>query len=81
MSDAFFAACSSDRPDPALRHRVDDDLLPRRRRTLVSHGEAPLTAISPTHTCSIAVCDQSAGLYGAGGQIFATWTQIAYFRV
>jgi hypothetical protein len=48
---------------------------------LALHGEAPLVALADAHVFHRSFCDQSAELYGAGGQLFATSTQIAYFRV
>ena len=48
---------------------------------LAAHGEAPLAALADAHVFHRSFCNQSAELYGRGGQLFATSTQIAYFRV
>lgn len=48
---------------------------------LAAHGNAPLAAFADARVFHRSFCDQTAELYGAGGQLFATSTQIAYFRV
>lgn len=48
---------------------------------LAAHGDAPLAALADARVFHRSFCDQSAELYGAGGQLLATSTQIAYFRV
>ena len=82
LSDAFFGRIfPGDRPHPAVRHGVDDDALPRRRgRELAAHGSAPLAAVADSHVFHRSYCDQSVELYGRGGQLLATSTQMAYFK-
>jgi acyl-CoA thioesterase len=48
---------------------------------LAAHGETPLAALADARVFHRSFCDQSAELYGAGGQLLATSTQVAYFRV
>jgi len=48
---------------------------------LAAHGRAPLAAVADARVFHRSFCDQSAELYGNGGQLFATAAQIAYFRV
>ena len=48
---------------------------------LAAHGNAPLAAVADARVFHRSYCDQSAELYGAGGQLVATAVQIAYFRV
>ncbi len=48
---------------------------------LAAHGAAPLAALADARVFHRSFCDQSVELYGAGGQLLATSTQIAYFRV
>ncbi|MEO8311385.1 MAG: thioesterase family protein [Caldimonas sp.] len=48
---------------------------------LAAHGEAPLVALVDARVLHRSFCDQSAELFGAGGQLLATSTQVAYFRV
>jgi acyl-CoA thioesterase len=48
---------------------------------LAAHGDAPLAALADARVFHRSFCDQSAELYGSGGQLLATSTQIAYFRV
>jgi hypothetical protein len=48
---------------------------------LAAHGEAPLAALADARVFHRSFCDQTVELYGAGGQLFATATQIAYFRL
>ena len=48
---------------------------------LAAHGKAPLAALADSHVFHRSFCDQTAELYGRGGQLLATSTQIAYFRV
>ena len=48
---------------------------------LAAHGEAPLAALADARVFHRSYCDQSAELYGNGGQLLATSTQVAYFRV
>ncbi len=48
---------------------------------LAAHGTAPLSAVVDAKVFHRSFCDQSAELYGAGGQLLATASQIAYFRV
>jgi acyl-CoA thioesterase len=48
---------------------------------LAAHGDAPLAALADARVFHRSFCDQSAELYGRGGQLLATSTQIAYFRV
>jgi len=47
---------------------------------LTAHGTAPLAALADAHVFHRSFGDQSVALYGAGGQLFATSTQVAYFR-
>jgi acyl-CoA thioesterase len=48
---------------------------------LAAHGDAPLAAFADARVFHRSFCDQSAELYGNGGQLLATSTQVAYFRV
>lgn len=48
---------------------------------LAAHGSAPLAAVADAKVFHRSFCDQSAELYGAGGRLFATAVQVAYFRV
>lgn len=48
---------------------------------LSAHGSEPLAAVADAHTFHRSYCDQSVQLYGRGGQLLATSTQIAYFKV
>ncbi len=48
---------------------------------LAAHGDRPLAALADARVFHRSFCDQSAELYGAGGQLLATSTQVAYFRV
>lgn len=48
---------------------------------LAAHGDAPLAALADARVFHRSFCDQTAELYGAGGQLLATSTQVAYFRV
>jgi hypothetical protein len=48
---------------------------------LAAHGDAPLAALADARVFHRSFCDQSAELYGGGGQLLATSTQVAYFRV
>jgi hypothetical protein len=48
---------------------------------LAAHGDAPLAALADARVFHRSFCDQTAELYGRGGQLLATSTQIAYFRV
>ena len=48
---------------------------------LAAHGTAPLAAVADAHVFHRSFCDQTAELYGAGGQLLATAGQVAYFRV
>jgi acyl-CoA thioesterase len=48
---------------------------------LAAHGTAPLAAVADSRVFHRSFCDQTAELYGASGQLLATSTQIAYFRV
>ena len=48
---------------------------------LAAHGTAPLAAVADANVFHRSFCDQSAELYGAGGQLLATAVQVAYFRV
>ncbi|MEO5843477.1 MAG: thioesterase family protein [Caldimonas sp.] len=48
---------------------------------LAAHGVAPLAAIADARVCHRSYGDQNAELYGAAGQLLATSTQVAYFRV
>jgi acyl-CoA thioesterase len=48
---------------------------------LAAHGSEPLAAVADARVFHRSFCDQSAELYGAGGQLLATATQVAYFRV
>jgi len=48
---------------------------------LAAHGDAPLAALADARVFHRSFCDQSAELYGRGGQLLATSTQVAYFRV
>lgn len=48
---------------------------------LAAHGTAPLAAVADARVFHRSFADQTAELYGAGGQLLATSTQVAYFRV
>ena len=48
---------------------------------LAAHGTEPLAAVADAHVFHRSYCDQSVELYGRGGQLLATSTQIAYFKV
>ncbi len=48
---------------------------------LAAHGSEPLAAVADAHVFHRSYCDQSVQLYGRGGQLLATSTQIAYFKV
>jgi acyl-CoA thioesterase len=48
---------------------------------LAAHGRAPLAALADARVFHRSFCDQTAELYGSGGQLLATSVQIAYFRV
>jgi hypothetical protein len=47
---------------------------------LAAHGTAPLAAVADAHVFHRSFCDQSAELYGAGGQLLATTSQVAYYN-
>jgi hypothetical protein len=47
---------------------------------LAAHGSGALAAVADSHVFHRSYCDQSVELYGRGGQLFATSTQIAYFK-
>jgi acyl-CoA thioesterase len=48
---------------------------------LAAHGVAPLAAVVDARVFHRSFGDQTAELYGAGGQLLATAGQVAYFRV
>jgi acyl-CoA thioesterase len=48
---------------------------------LAAHGSAPLGAIADARVFHRSFCDQTGELYGAGGQLLATTSQVAYFKV
>ncbi|HEX2542648.1 MAG TPA: thioesterase family protein [Caldimonas sp.] len=48
---------------------------------LAEHGTAPLAAVADAHVFHRSFCDQTAELYGAAGQLLATTSQVAYFKV
>jgi acyl-CoA thioesterase len=48
---------------------------------LAAHGDAPLAATADARVFHRSFCDQTAELYGAGGRLLATATQVAYFRL
>jgi acyl-CoA thioesterase len=48
---------------------------------LARHSSAPLAAVADAHVFHRSFGDQTAELYGAGGQLLATAMQVAYFRV
>jgi hypothetical protein len=48
---------------------------------LAAHGTAPLAAVADSHVFHRSFCDQTAELYGTGGQLLATAVQVAYFRL
>ena len=48
---------------------------------LAAHGTAPLAGVADARVFHRSYGDQSVELYGAGGQLFATSTQVAYFKV
>jgi hypothetical protein len=48
---------------------------------LAAHGSEPLAAVADARVFHRSYCDQSVELYGRGGQLLATSTQIAYFKV
>ena len=47
---------------------------------LAAHGSAPLAAVADARVFHRNFGDQTVELYGAGGQLLATATQVAYFR-
>jgi len=47
---------------------------------LVAHGTLPLAAVADARVFHRSFGDQTAELYGSGGQLLATSVQIAYFR-
>jgi hypothetical protein len=47
---------------------------------LAAHGTAPLAAVADAHVFHRSFCDQTAEIYGSGGQLLATGAQVAYFR-
>jgi len=47
---------------------------------LAAHGTLPLAAVADARVFHRSFCDQTAELYGNGGQLLATSVQIAYFR-
>ncbi|MEO6897398.1 MAG: thioesterase family protein [Caldimonas sp.] len=48
---------------------------------LASHGSEPLVAVADARVFHRSYCDQGVELYGRGGQLLATSSQIAYFKV
>ena len=70
-----------DRPHSAFRDGVDDDPLPCQRRRARRSRQRPLAAVTDSHVLHRSYCDQSVELFGRGGQLLATSTQIAYFKV
>ena len=48
---------------------------------LAAHGSAPLAAMADARVFHRSFCDQTGELYGAGGQLLATTSQVAYFKV
>ena len=48
---------------------------------LAAHGSEPLAAVADAHVFHRSYCDQSVELYGRGGQLLATSTQMAYFKL
>jgi len=48
---------------------------------LAAHGEAPLAGLADARVFHRSFCDQSVELWGNGGQLLATSTQVAFFRV
>ena len=48
---------------------------------LAAHGSAPLAAVADARVFHRSFCDQTGELYGAGGQLLATTSQVAYFKV
>jgi hypothetical protein len=47
---------------------------------LRDHGSAPLAAVADARVFHRSFGDQTAELYGRGGQLLATAVQVAYFR-
>ena len=47
---------------------------------LAAHGTDPLVGVADAHVFHRSYCDQTVALYGRGGQLLATSTQIAYFK-
>ena len=47
---------------------------------LRAHGSAPLAAVADARVFHRSFGDQTAELYGRGGQLLATAVQVAYFR-
>jgi hypothetical protein len=47
---------------------------------LAAHGTAPLAALADARVFHRSFCDQGAELFGNGGQLLATASQVAYFR-
>jgi len=47
---------------------------------LRAHGTAPLAAVADARVFHRSFCDQTAELFGRGGQLLATAVQVAYFR-
>ena len=48
---------------------------------LAAHGVAPVAAVVDARVFHRSFCDQTAELFGQGGQLLASAVQIAYFRV
>ena len=47
---------------------------------LAGHGTAPLAAVADARVFHRSFCDQTGELYGAGGQLLASTSQVAYFK-
>ena len=48
---------------------------------LAAHGSAPLAALADARVFHRSFCDQTGELYGGGGQLLASTSQVAYFKV
>ena len=60
-----------------LEDAAEEGIAEREQR----HGIDPLAAVADARVFHRSYCDQSVELYGRGGQLLATSTQIAYFKV
>ena len=82
MSDAFFGRIFQViGRHAAVRHGLDDHLLPRqRRRARAPTAPRRSPRVADARVFHRSFGDQTAELYGRGGQLLATAVQVAYFR-